>query len=375
MAGNISIEHSRTLTQIYVNARGSNSRRRNPTNWTYTTVPTPSTTRRGYTGHEHLDKFALINMNGRVYDPIIGRFLSPDPYIQAPYFAQNFDRYSYVWNNPLKYVDPSGYKTDISGWKIWPWNWGTRYSNRNYVFVGQQVWLDWNDPFENNAPWQFGLSSGSHGGGAGAPLGGSAASGPGSGGGGGGAAPLDLGGDGGPGGGLRSNSPGGMNSSFSSFNPGPSPKYKSMNTPNGTFFIRDFSVNNTLGFDTNIDFSFSTNSGLKSPSTFNLILDAGSSDYAVYGSSLLDMALVGSKFCGYAGGITFAFSIANNTQDYNNGLLSGNEYAYRTGFDLFGLYFPGAPFAKKGFDYFISSYYEMNKRLNSIDFWRFSYGY
>lgn len=48
-------------------------------------------------------------MNGRVYDPIIGRFLSPDPYIQAPYFAQNFDRYSYVWNNPLKYVDPSGY--------------------------------------------------------------------------------------------------------------------------------------------------------------------------------------------------------------------------------------------------------------------------
>ncbi len=40
---------------------------------------------------------------------IIGRFLSPDPYIQAPYFAQNFDRYSYVWNNPLKYVDPSGY--------------------------------------------------------------------------------------------------------------------------------------------------------------------------------------------------------------------------------------------------------------------------
>jgi len=69
----------------------------------------PSNTRHGYTGHEHLDKFALINMNGRVYDPIIGRFLSPDPYIQAPYFAQNFDRYSYVWNNPLKYVDPSGY--------------------------------------------------------------------------------------------------------------------------------------------------------------------------------------------------------------------------------------------------------------------------
>jgi RHS repeat-associated protein len=63
---------------------------------------------RGYTGHEHLDEFGLINMNGRMYDPIVGRFLSPDPYVQAPDFSQSFNRYSYALNNPLKYTDPTG---------------------------------------------------------------------------------------------------------------------------------------------------------------------------------------------------------------------------------------------------------------------------
>ncbi len=48
-------------------------------------------------------------MNGRVYDPQIGRFLSADPYIQDPYNTQSYNRYSYAMNNPLKYTDPSGY--------------------------------------------------------------------------------------------------------------------------------------------------------------------------------------------------------------------------------------------------------------------------
>jgi RHS repeat-associated protein len=63
---------------------------------------------RGFTGHEHLPEFALINMNGRMYDPILGRFLSPDPFVQAPDFSQSFNRYSYCVNNPLIYTDPSG---------------------------------------------------------------------------------------------------------------------------------------------------------------------------------------------------------------------------------------------------------------------------
>ncbi|NCA86836.1 MAG: RHS repeat-associated core domain-containing protein, partial [Clostridia bacterium] len=63
---------------------------------------------RGYTGHEHLDEFGLINMNGRMYDPLLGRMLSPDNYVQAPDNSQNFNRYSYAMNNPLVYTDPDG---------------------------------------------------------------------------------------------------------------------------------------------------------------------------------------------------------------------------------------------------------------------------
>ncbi len=63
---------------------------------------------RGYCGHEMLNDFQLINMNGRMYDPVLGRFLSPDNYVQMPTSAQGFNRYSYCLNNPLKYIDPDG---------------------------------------------------------------------------------------------------------------------------------------------------------------------------------------------------------------------------------------------------------------------------
>lgn len=63
---------------------------------------------RGYTGHEMLPEFGIINMNGRLYDPVLGRFFSPDNYVQMPDNSQNFNRYSYCLNNPLKYTDPSG---------------------------------------------------------------------------------------------------------------------------------------------------------------------------------------------------------------------------------------------------------------------------
>jgi len=96
-------------------------RRRNPTNWSYTGVSLPTYTNRGFTGHEHLDMFELIHMlseaksreqseagNGRVYDPKIAQFLSPDPVIQDPYSIFSYNRYSYCLNNPLKYTDPLG---------------------------------------------------------------------------------------------------------------------------------------------------------------------------------------------------------------------------------------------------------------------------
>jgi RHS repeat-associated protein len=64
---------------------------------------------RGYTGHEQLDDSGLIHMNGRIYDPELGRMLSPDPFVQVPEYSQNFNRYSYVMNNPLNLTDPSGF--------------------------------------------------------------------------------------------------------------------------------------------------------------------------------------------------------------------------------------------------------------------------
>ncbi len=53
-------------------------------------------------------------MNGRVYDPQVGAFLSPDPFVQAPYNTQSYNRYAYVFNNPMKYVDPSGYRLEAA---------------------------------------------------------------------------------------------------------------------------------------------------------------------------------------------------------------------------------------------------------------------
>lgn len=66
-------------------------------------------TERGYTSHRMLEDLNIIHMNGRVYDPTIGRFLQADPHIQAPENIQNYNRYSYVLNNPVNYTDPSGY--------------------------------------------------------------------------------------------------------------------------------------------------------------------------------------------------------------------------------------------------------------------------
>jgi RHS repeat-associated protein len=64
---------------------------------------------RGFTDHEELDSLGLVNMNGRIYDPGLGRFMSADPFVQAPQVTQSYNRYSYVLNNPLSFTDPSGF--------------------------------------------------------------------------------------------------------------------------------------------------------------------------------------------------------------------------------------------------------------------------
>lgn len=106
-------------------------------------------TNRGYTGHEHLNEVGLIHMNGRVFDPLIARFISADRIIQAPNDMQSYNRYAYVRNNPLKYTDPSGFswrsknvtdkfrsfRKNVS--KAWRENWKT------IVAVGLAVWGGW----------------------------------------------------------------------------------------------------------------------------------------------------------------------------------------------------------------------------------------
>ena len=63
---------------------------------------------RGYTGHEHIKGMGLINMNGRLYDPLTSSMLSPDNHIQMPDFTQSLNRYAYCLNNPLTFTDPDG---------------------------------------------------------------------------------------------------------------------------------------------------------------------------------------------------------------------------------------------------------------------------
>ena len=75
----------------------------------YATFVVSKVTERGYTGHKHLSHVDIIHMNGRIYDPTLGRFLQADPFVQFPSNSQSYNRYSYVLNNPMSYTDPSGY--------------------------------------------------------------------------------------------------------------------------------------------------------------------------------------------------------------------------------------------------------------------------
>jgi len=93
-------------------------RMRNPANWqVYAQGSQPAMLHgeRGYTGHEQLNGFGLINMNARLYDPLLARFLAPDPFVGSG-LTNDFNRYIYARNNPMMYTDPTG-KSFSSWWK------------------------------------------------------------------------------------------------------------------------------------------------------------------------------------------------------------------------------------------------------------------
>ena len=112
-------ETKSTVELIPKSEASREGRRRSADDWSYTLDVNDQAlfAGRGFTGHslsreerngKHLPEFGLINMNGRLYDPLLGRFLSPDNNVQLPDFSQNFNRYSYCLNNPLIYTDPTG---------------------------------------------------------------------------------------------------------------------------------------------------------------------------------------------------------------------------------------------------------------------------
>ena len=82
---------------------------RRESDWSEASSEVSSRTTRGFTGHEMDDEIGLVNMNARIYDPVIGRFLSPDALIPNPGDLQSYNRYSYVNNNPLSFTDPTGH--------------------------------------------------------------------------------------------------------------------------------------------------------------------------------------------------------------------------------------------------------------------------
>lgn len=121
--------------------------RRDPETWQrfwYNPVYEEPMFDRGFTGHEHLYAFGLINMNGRVYDPLMSSFLSVDAFVQSPDNSQSFNRYSYCLNNPLKYTDPSGWVMQGGMNPSNPFhdNWGQNFGEKIYTSteVRQMLW-------------------------------------------------------------------------------------------------------------------------------------------------------------------------------------------------------------------------------------------
>jgi RHS repeat-associated protein len=109
----------------------------------------------GFTGHRHEgDGLDLIDMEARLYDPSLGRFLSADPLVSRPFHSQGWNRYSYVENNPLRYVDPTGFtkqcdpmnpRCSDSGWSLIPgdprgWGRAARKAGRSAKRGARKAW-------------------------------------------------------------------------------------------------------------------------------------------------------------------------------------------------------------------------------------------
>lgn len=130
--GSITSIYDANGTKVFEQSFDAWGRPRNPANWTYTAsgLTQPAWLIRGYTGHEYLPQFNLVNMNARLYDPLVGRVLSPDNFVQESTNSQNYNRYSYCLNNPLIFTDPTGHN-------FWHWAFG---QNSVAYHLGAYTW-------------------------------------------------------------------------------------------------------------------------------------------------------------------------------------------------------------------------------------------
>ena len=105
-------------------------RRIDPSTGDYESNTTTHIIDRGYCGHEHLSFCGLINMNARMYDPMLGRFLSPDNYVQDASTVSAFNRYAYCRNNPVNFSDPTGNESREASYFLW-----SNYNNINNSYL------------------------------------------------------------------------------------------------------------------------------------------------------------------------------------------------------------------------------------------------
>ena len=101
-------------------------------------------------------------MNGRMYDPLVGRMLSPDIVIQNPEYSQSYNRYSYCFNNPLRFTDPSGYvvrgRNDVLNPQYFIWLKSSNSKNGSSfntdMSAGKQLPVDdWYEDSDGNIKW------------------------------------------------------------------------------------------------------------------------------------------------------------------------------------------------------------------------------
>jgi RHS repeat-associated protein len=95
-------------------------------------------TARTFTG-QRLDATGLLYYHARYYDPTLGRFISPDSIVPEPGNPQSFNRFAYVYNNPLKYTDPTGHWIE---------------SAVDIAFIAYDIW----DIHQNGLTWDNGLA-------------------------------------------------------------------------------------------------------------------------------------------------------------------------------------------------------------------------